>query len=164
MQQCTLCGSELVHNELVEGVCFKCKNSPAYKDEAQVAIEAKQRQYDERLASIILTTEAYPIGLDIQRRIDIITAECAFGMNIFRDFFAGVTDIVGGRSQATQKVLRDARTRVIGDLRLEALEAGADAVVGVSLTYTELAGKDKSILLVVATGTAVQLADGKTAF
>ena len=58
--------------------------------------------------SITLTTETAP-NLNITKRIEIVTAECAFGMNIFKDLFAGVRDIVGGRSEAVQKTMRDSR-------------------------------------------------------
>ena len=78
-------------------------------------------------------------------------------MNIFRDFFASVSDIFGGRSGATQKVLRDARRTVLAELKREALTVGADAVIGVDLDYSEFSGKMKSMLFLVASGTAVKL-------
>jgi len=84
-----------------------------------------------------------------------VTAECAFGMNLFRDLFAGVRDIFGGRSGATQKVLRDSRKKVLEELRIEARELGANAVIGVSLSYSEFSGQGKSMLFIVASGTAV---------
>ena len=55
----------------------------------------------------MLTTEAYPDGLWTGKRLEVVTAECAFGMNVVKDLFAGVRDIVGGRSVAVQKTLRD---------------------------------------------------------
>ncbi len=78
-------------------------------------------------------------------------------MNIFKDFFAGVRDIFGGRSAATQGVLRDARKVVLTELRREAYSVGANAVVGVDLDYSEFSGGGKSMLFLVASGTAVQL-------
>jgi uncharacterized protein YbjQ (UPF0145 family) len=107
--------------------------------------------------SIMLTTEPIPQGFKIIDRKEIITAECAFGMNIFRDFFAGVRDFFGGRSSATQAVLRDSRRKVLEELRKEASHVGANAVIGVSLAYNEFSGQNKSMLFVVATGTAVTL-------
>ena len=103
----------------------------------------------------MLTTEAYPQGLTITRRVDVVTAECAFGMNIFKDLFAGVRDIVGGRSEAVQKTLRDTRRVTLYELKKEAHAVGANAVVGVDLDYVELnAGV---MVLLVASGTAVLL-------
>ncbi len=105
----------------------------------------------------ISTTPTIP-GYEITAAMDVISAECAYGMNIFKDFFAGITDAVGGRSGSTQGVLRDARRTVMADLRAEAFALGADAVVGVSLDYSEFSGAGKSMLFVVASGTAVKLA------
>ena len=88
--------------------------------------------------AVMLTTEAYPQGLTITRRIEVVTAECAFGMNMFKDLFAGVRDIVGGRSEAVQKTLRDSRRTALYELKKEAHAVGANAVVGVDLDYVEL--------------------------
>lgn len=103
---------------------------------------------------VLLTTEMF-LSLPIKKRLEIVSAETAFGMNLFRDFFAGVTDVFGGRSQATQKVLRDARRTVLYELKKEALQVGGNAVIGVDLKYSEFSGQGKSMLFVVATGTAV---------
>ena len=104
----------------------------------------------------MLTTETYPEGLKITKRIEVVTAECAFGMNIFKDLFAGVRDIVGGRSEAVQKTLRDSRRVALYELKREAYEVGANAVVGVDLDYVELVAAGNMVLL-VASGTAVRV-------
>lgn len=104
----------------------------------------------------VTTTHLVP-GREISNVMDVISAECAYGMNIFKDMLGGITDVVGGRSGSMQNALRDARQAVIAQLRGEAFALGADAVVGVSLTYSEIAGGGKSMLFVVATGTAVGL-------
>lgn len=106
---------------------------------------------------IILTTGHSVAGRTIEREIDVLSAECVFGMNMLRDFFASVRDMFGGRSSATQNVLRDSRETALRELREEAAERGADAVIGVDLDYTELSGDGKSMVIVVATGTAVKL-------
>ena len=107
---------------------------------------------------IVLTTAYDVAGKTIEREIDVITAECAYGMNIFRDFLAGVRDLVGGRSKSIEKVLKDARQTVFNELRQEAAGIGADAVIAIDLDYQELAGGGKNgMLLVVATGTAVKV-------
>ena len=112
---------------------------------------------DELAKDLILTTEFAMPEYKITERLEIITAECVFGMNMFRDMFASIRDIVGGRSKASQKVLRDARRTCMTELRREALIAGADAVIGVDLDYSEISGDDKSMLMVVASGTAVKI-------
>ena len=110
---------------------------------------------DAGIDAILLTTETAP-NLNITERIEIVTAECAFGMNIFKDLFAGVRDIVGGRSEAVQKTMRDSRKTALYELKKEAYEVGANAVVGVDLDYVELS-KAGSMVMLVASGTAVRI-------
>ena len=74
-----------------------------------------------------------------------------------RDFFAGVRDLFGGRSQASQKVLRDARIQCLNELRQEAYKIDANAVIGIDLDYSEISGKGKGMLFLVASGTAVKV-------
>lgn len=127
----------------------------------QELIEAKR--YDElpsdvieELAKdVILTTEFAMPDYRIVARRDIITAECVFGMNMFKDMFSSIRDVFGGRSGSSQKVLRDARKVCLTELRREALLVDANAVIGVDLDYSEISGDGKSMLFVVATGTAV---------
>ena len=101
----------------------------------------------------MLTTETVP-NLNITKRIEIVTAECAFGMNIVKDLFAGIRDIVGGCSEAVQKSMRDSRETVLYELKKEAYAVGANAVVGVDLDYVELSSAGSMVML-VASGTAV---------
>ena len=132
--------------------CFEPKK-------AEVALNAQhqeERKAEKLLAidAILVTTETAP-NLNIIQRIEIVTAECAFGMNIFKDLFAGVRNIVGGRSEAVQKTMRDSRRAALYELKKEAYEVGANAVVGVDLDYVELAGTGSSMVMLVASGTAV---------
>lgn len=114
-------------------------------------------EVDRLTKGITLTTETIMQGYNILERIEIISSECVFGMNLFRDIFAGFRDIFGGRSVASQKVLRDARRTCLIELRREALMVGANAVIGVDLDYNEISGAGKSMLFLVATGTAVNI-------
>jgi uncharacterized protein YbjQ (UPF0145 family) len=78
------------------------------------------------------------------------------GANMFRDFFAGIIDILGGRSGSYEKVLRTAKNEAIGDMLEQARELGANAVVGVDLDYETIQIQDGgSMLMVSASGTAV---------
>ena len=120
----------------------------------RMADEAKR--VEEEIARVLLTTEVHS-NLDILRRYEIITAECAFGMNIFKDLFAGVRNVVGGRSETVQKTMRDSRRTVLHELKREAHLLGANCVVGVDLDYVELSASGNMVLL-VATGTAVDIA------
>ena len=111
---------------------------------------------DSEIEAVLLTTETNP-DLKILERIEIITAECVFGMNIFKDIFASIRDIVGGRSKAFQDTLRDARKTALYELKREAHEVGANAVVGVDLDYSEISGGKNQMLFLVASGTAVRI-------
>lgn len=123
-------------------------------------IQAYEKQRDaekvKALNSIILTTANNIDGYTAEV-IDIITSECAFGMNIFKDFFSAVSDVFGGRSGSTQKVLQDARKTCLKELRREAARLGADGVIAVNLDYSEFSGAGKSMLFLVASGTAVKI-------
>ena len=120
------------------------------------------KEHAELQASIesIKTTTAFSFAEnEIQTELKVITAECVFGMNIFRDFFAGLTDFFGGRSEASQKILRDARETCLYELKREAYEIGADGIIGIDLDYQEISGKGKGMLFLVASGTAVKFKD-----
>ena len=144
-----LCGP--CFNKLDDNALAKLENDRTDNITRLVGV---QHQRNAEIESILLTTETAP-NLNIIKRIEIVTAECAFGMNIFKDLFAGVRDIVGGRSEAVQKTMRDSRRTALYELKREAYEVGANAVVGVDLDYVELAGTGSSMVMLVASGTAV---------
>lgn len=107
---------------------------------------------------IVLTTGLSVAKREIEAELEVISAECVYGMHFFKDVFAGVRDIVGGRSKAVQETLRDARRTALAELRREALIINADAVIGISLDYHELSGGGKGgMIMLVASGTAVKL-------
>jgi uncharacterized protein YbjQ (UPF0145 family) len=95
-------------------------------------------------------------GQPVQQYLGLVTGEVIVGANIFRDIFASITDIVGGRSGKYEKVLARARQEAIQEMEAEAQRMGANAVIGVDLDYETL-GQGGSMLMVVATGTAVKL-------
>lgn len=165
MATCKSCGKELskfsdkVNARSYGGLCISCTQKVQLKEAGEGAGETLQaliadEENQKKVEAIILTTETYPMGLTIKERIEVVTAECAFGMNIFRDLFAAVRDVVGGRSKAVQKTLRDSRRTALYELKKEAYEVGANAVVGVDLDYVELSGGGGMVIL-VASGTAV---------
>jgi uncharacterized protein YbjQ (UPF0145 family) len=105
---------------------------------------------------MIVTTTPDVEGRRIVEYKGIVTGEAILGANAFRDFFASIRDIVGGRSGAYEKVLRSARDTASEEMQEEARARGADAVVGVDLDY-EVLGKEAGMLMVSASGTAVRL-------
>lgn len=106
---------------------------------------------------MITTTTPSIEGKAIQQYLGIVTGESVIGANIFRDLFASVRDIVGGRSASYEKVLAGARTTALREMEEAAAALGAHAVVGVDLDY-EVLGTNNGMLMVTASGTAVQLA------
>ena len=106
---------------------------------------------------MIVTTTPTVEGRQIAEYLGPVAGECVLGANVFRDFFASIRDIVGGRAGGYQKVLRDGREMAVEDMVDEARSLGANAVVGVDLDYESL-GEGNSMLMVSANGTAVRLA------
>lgn len=102
---------------------------------------------------LIVTTPTIE-GQTIRQYYGIVTGEAILGANIFKDFFAGIRDIVGGRSAAYEKELRKAKNIALEEMAAEARELGANAVVGVDLDY-ETVGQSSGMLMVSASGTAV---------
>lgn len=106
---------------------------------------------------IISTTNSIE-GRSIVSYHGIVTGEAILGTNIFKDFLAGIRDIVGGRSGAYEKSLREAREIALDELQAEAISRGANAIIGVDLDYENIsAGGNSSMLMVSASGTAVLL-------
>ena len=101
-----------------------------------------------------LTTTPTIEGKSINQYCGIVTGEAILGANLFRDFFAGIRDIVGGRSASYEKELNKARQIALQELEEEATKTGANAVVGVDLDY-EVVGQGGSMLMVTVSGTAV---------
>jgi uncharacterized protein YbjQ (UPF0145 family) len=105
---------------------------------------------------MILTTTPTVEGRPVQEHLGIVAGEAIVGANLFRDLFAAVRDIVGGRSGAYEEVMRDARETALKELAAEAERLGANAVVGIGFDY-ETVGSGSSILMVAVTGTAVRI-------
>lgn len=88
--------------------------------------------------------------------LGVVSGEAIIGAHIFRDIFAGITNIIGGRAGGYEKALREARDIALQEMTDEARRLGADAVVGVDLDYESM-GPDGGMLMVTAAGTAVKL-------
>lgn len=103
---------------------------------------------------MIVTTTTALEGRPVQQYLGVVTGEVIVGANIFKDLFAGIRDIVGGRSGAYETTLRSARETAFQELEEEAARLGANAVIGVDIDY-EVIGKEGSMLMVTVSGTAV---------
>ncbi len=104
---------------------------------------------------MIVTTSDSIEGREVDDYLGLVAGEAVLGANIFRDFFANIRDIVGGRSGSYQKVLRDGRNLALEDMIEEARGLGADAIIGVDLDY-ESVGQSGGMLMVSINGTAVR--------
>lgn len=105
---------------------------------------------------MILSTTPTLEGRQIRDYLGVVAGEAILGANIFRDVFAGIRDVIGGRSGSYEKVLREAREEAMKEMTEAARRLGADAVVGIDYDYETL-GDTGSMLMVAVSGTAVRL-------
>jgi len=105
---------------------------------------------------MLITTTPTIEGKKIVKYLGLVSGQTILGANIFKDFFAGIRDIVGGRSASYEKVLKDAKEMAINDMIENAKNLGANAVVGVDLDYETISiSRGGNMLMVSASGTAV---------
>lgn len=103
---------------------------------------------------MLVTTTPSVEGKKIVKYLGVVSGEAVIGANIFRDLFAGIRDIVGGRTGSYERVLRDAKESAMAEMKQIALNMGANAIVAIDLDY-ETIGANGSMLMVSASGTAV---------
>lgn len=104
---------------------------------------------------MLLTTTPNIQGREITQYFGIVSGETIIGANLFKDFFAGIRDIVGGRASSYESVLREAKESALQEMSDQATRMGANAVIGIDLDY-ETVGANGSMLMVTAAGTAVR--------
>ena len=105
---------------------------------------------------IVTTTDSIE-GRKVAEYLGVVSGDAVMGTNIFKDFFAGIRDIIGGRSGSYEGELGKAKEFAIEDMRAQAEELGADAIVAVDLDYETIASEKTVMLIVSANGTAVKL-------
>lgn len=161
---CTVCNAKLGgvfgRHDVGNGICVPCDNARTEAERspvvaAELAANAATR---EAVARILVTTEAAPVGLTVEQRLGIVSADVAFGMNILKDLVVGVRDLVGGRSETMQATIHSSRQVALEELKAQAHKVGANAVIGVAFTFTNIAMNGTSMVLVSATGTAATVA------
>jgi uncharacterized protein YbjQ (UPF0145 family) len=103
---------------------------------------------------MLISTTSILDGKPVSRYLGVVTGEAIIGANVFRDMFAVVRDIVGGRSATYEKGLAEARQIALAEMQQRATELGANAVIGVDLDY-EVLGQSNGMLMVSCSGTAV---------
>ncbi|MBN8685699.1 MAG: YbjQ family protein [Chitinophagales bacterium] len=105
---------------------------------------------------MLITTTNVIEGKPVQEYMGVINAQSIIGANIFKDIFAGLRDVFGGRSKTYERVLEEAKEDALRELAERAQAMGANAIVGVDLDF-ETIGSGGSMLMVIATGTAVRI-------
>lgn len=105
---------------------------------------------------MIITTTPNVEGKTVSEYLGIVTGEAIMGANLFKDLFASIRDIVGGRSAAYEKELIRAKEIALKEMQARAAALGANAVIGIDLDY-EVLGQNSSMLMVSASGTAVKI-------
>lgn len=105
---------------------------------------------------MIVSTTSTLEGKPVQDYLGVVTGEVIVGANLFRDLFASITDLVGGRSGQYEQVLARARTEAIEEMTEQARQMGGNAVIGVDIDY-EVLGSNGSMLMVSVSGTAVRI-------
>lgn len=103
---------------------------------------------------MIISTTPSLDGYQIDQYLGIVSGETIIGANVFKDFFASITDIVGGRSSAYEQVLREAKATAMAEMEMQARHFGANAIVGIDLDYETI--RDGMLMVTVA-GTAVKV-------
>ena len=103
---------------------------------------------------MILTTTSTVEGKPVQMHKGIVFGETIIGANLFKDLFASIRDIVGGRSGTYERVLGEARDTALKEMQMKAQDLGANAVIGIDVDY-EVIGQNGSMLMVSVSGTAV---------
>lgn len=160
MANCNSCDKKL-WRPTISGLCDSCQQQQIENNTAAEAKKEALRQeaVSKALKSLIITTETAH-NLPIDARLGIVTGQCVYGLNVIKDMLAGARDIVGGRSNTMQSAIRDTQAEALEEMSLQAADLGADAIVGVSFTHTQMgSGGSGNMIAVIATGTAVTLLD-----
>ncbi|MGZ0049769.1 YbjQ family protein [Brevibacillus gelatini] len=103
---------------------------------------------------MIISTTSTLQGKEIEAYLDIVSGEVIMGANVVRDFLAGITDIIGGRSGSYESKLAEGRELALQEMKEKARALGANAVIGVDLDFETLR---EGMMMVIATGTAVRV-------
>ncbi len=104
---------------------------------------------------MVMTTTNHLDGREIEKYLGVVTGEAILGANIFKDIFAGIRDIVGGRSASYERELQEARRIAFAELEEKAARVGANAIIGIDIDY-ETIGANGSMLMVSVSGTAIR--------
>lgn len=160
MAICDICGEQkgLLQMSAKSGVCKICLNKQKAADEAKGA--EKVAEVKAEIQSIKLTTSLVFSDYRIAHEFGIVSAQCVFGQNLFKDLGASITDLFGGRSRISQKALQDSKDVAIYEMQEKAHYKGANGITAVKMDMMELSGAtvgSSNMILFHVYGTAVKV-------
>ncbi len=156
MGMCKGCGEVFSALEMIDGYCMPCRGENTISKE-EYDEKIKLLEKDKHLINTIFTTTETFLQNKEYERIDVISAECIYGINIIKDLFSFIRDIVGGRIDSLEIALKNARISIIEDLKKEAFLKGANGIIGINIQHTYNNSGNGNILSVFGTGTAIYI-------
>ena len=170
---CSICKRVSTNKQNINGkeFCYQCVETARKLGDVNLLIadparilsstfpaEHVNQQLNEQAAQVLLTTAQYIDGYIVSMHIDVISTVCVFGLNLLTDIKAAFSDSFGGRSKTLEKSLNEMISTCQEELRVKAAKLEANAVISVKIDTEEISGGGKSMLFVVASGTAVKIA------
>ena len=167
MGMCKSCNEVFPANDMVDGICPNCREDGVGKEQVgdggifgvtNATIPwyktKESKENIEGAKAISISTET--VAPSNSQSVGIVTTQRVYGINIVKDLFSGVRDIVGGRINSLEEPLIDAKKEIIGDLKIQAFKMGATNIIGLSIEHSYNNGGGGSILSVSATATAIK--------
>jgi len=157
MGMCKNCGKVFSVIEMTDGLCKTCLSPEVVElnQNKKEKIEDFEKNKFKILQSIIVTSETSIEN--VEKRIDFTSAQCVYGLNIIKDLFVGVRNIVGGRVKSIEDPLAEAKNTIIEALKKEAYFAGGNAVIGIKIEHTYNNAGAANMVSILGTGTIVKL-------
>jgi uncharacterized protein YbjQ (UPF0145 family) len=154
MIECKKCKEFIHEKDLVEGYCFRCVPADMVQkfDEKEKQLKQENIEKNLNINSILITTET-SIDIPIEERIEVVFSEYVYGLNIIKDFFTGIRDVVGGRVKSIEQPIQDTNQKIIQEMKEKAYNLGGDAVIGLKFDYSIYTG----MVSIIAVGTVVKL-------
>ncbi|WP_152058852.1 YbjQ family protein [Aliarcobacter butzleri] len=156
---CKECSEVFPSDIMKDGYCPECLNKGLEKEELEKikALKLEELKNNKDILNNIFVTTETMISEPIEKRFGIVSSQCVYGLNIVKDIFASIRNIVGGRVQSIEEALEKANNEIIEDLKIKAYLENANAVIGIKIEHTYNNANNGSILSVFATGTLVKL-------
>jgi len=157
MGMCKSCGKVFSALEMTDGLCKNCSSPETLElnKNKQAKIEEFEKNKFKILESIIVTSETSVEN--VEKRITFASAQCVYGLNIIKDLFTGVRNIVGGRIKSIEDPLAEAKNTIIEALKEEAYFAGGNAVIGIKIEHAYNNAGAANMVSILGTGTIVKL-------